>query len=190
MTLRQKTWTARFAISAWPRLASLKLISGHRNWEEKRKAAMGIPRLELSPHLIRLMNPEDQMYYRPDPNQSSAPDPKLRISPPPKRDVPERKEQADFANYLLLQNSQGRKIPFVWHATHTSSKATPGTPDFWVGINRRNMWIEFKRDYGCDLTPEQEEFRLCCEAQGIEMYVVYSAGEAIKLVEDADRLEF
>jgi|SRR5215469_576905 len=148
---------------------------------------MGI-RVEFSPHLIPLMSAQDQNFYRPDPNTSTAPDPKLRIHPPGKRDVAERKEQADFANYLLLQNSKGRRIPFSWHATHTRSKATPGTPDFWVGINRRSMWIEFKKDYSCDLSDEQEEFRQCCEAQCVEMHVVYSAGEAIELVEEADRL--
>jgi hypothetical protein len=145
---------------------------------------MGI-RIEFSPHLIPLMNQNDQNFYRPE---STAPDPKLRIHPPGKRDVAERKEQADFANWLLLQNSKGRMLPFCWHATHTRSKASPGTPDFWVGVNRRSMWIEFKKDYGCDLTPEQEEFRLRCEAQCIEMHVVYSCGEAIQLVEDADSL--
>ena len=50
------------------------------------------------------------------------------------------------------------------------------------------MWIEFKKDYSCDLSDEQEEFRQCCEAQCVEMHVVYSAGEAIELVEEADRL--
>jgi hypothetical protein len=58
---------------------------------------------------------------------------------------------------LLLQNSKGRKIPFVWHAT--------GTPDFWAGVNRHGMWIEFKRGYSRHLTREQKEFRLSCEAQ-------------------------
>ena len=37
------------------------------------------------------------------------------------------------------------------------------------------MCIEFKQDYSCALSPEQEEFRLACEAQRIEHYVVYSA---------------
>ena len=32
------------------------------------------------------------------------------------------------------------------------------------------MWIEFKRDRSCRLTPEQEEFQICCEAQGIEWH--------------------
>lgn len=161
---------------------------------------MGI-RLELSPHLLNLMNEKDREWakrecnfqgkplppkYR---NNSTAPDPKLEVHPESKRDSPERKEQADFANWLLLQNSKGRRIPFSWHSTHTRSKASPGTPDFWVGINWRSMWIEFKRDYGCDLSPEQEEFRQRCEAQCIEMHVVYSCGEAIRLIEDADKLE-
>jgi hypothetical protein len=145
-------------------------------------------RIEFSPHLIPLMTKDDQDFYRPPPPElSTAPDPKLRIHPPAKRDSPERKEQADFANWLLLQNSKDRKIPFSWHATHTRSKASPGTPDFWVGINGRSLWIEFKRDYGEDLSPYQEEFRQCCEAQRCEMHVVYSCGEAIELVENASR---
>jgi len=153
---------------------------------------MGI-HIQYSPHLLNLMDQKDRNHYGGVPNpcppeQSSAPDPKLRIHPPAKRDSPERKEQADFANWLLLQNSQGRRIPFSWHATHTRSKASPGTPDFWVGINRRAMWIEFKRDYSEDLSEYQEEFRQRCEAQGIEMHVVYSCGEAIELVNEADRL--
>lgn len=157
---------------------------------------MGI-RLELSPHLIPLMNEMDRDWAKrecaaqgkPMPRAwSSAPDPKQEVHPEAKRDTAERKEQADFANWLLLQNSKGRMIPFCWHATHTRSKASPGTPDFWVGINWHSMWIEFKRDYSCDLSPEQEEFRQRCEAQCIEMHVVYSCGEAIRLVEEADTL--
>ena len=103
-----------------------------------------------------------------------------------KRDADERREQGEFANWLLLQNSQGRKIPFVWHATHTRSKATPGTPDFWVGINGRSLWIEFKRDESCKLSPEQNEFRLACEAQQIEWHVVHSAKQAIQIMQKAD----
>jgi hypothetical protein len=116
---------------------------------------------------------------------STAPDPKLEIHPPPKRSAAEKKEQAQFANYLLLKNSEGCDYPFCWHATHTASKATPGTPDFWVGVNRHSMWIEFKRDYSCDLSDEQELFRKRCEVQGVEWHIVYSAGEAILLVQRA-----
>jgi hypothetical protein len=94
----------------------------------------------------------------------------------------ERKEQRTFANWLLLQNSEGRRIPFCWHATHTRSKASIGTPDFWVGVAGRGLWFEFKRDDSCKLTPEQEEFRLACEAQRIEHHVVHSAAEAIRVV--------
>jgi hypothetical protein len=47
------------------------------------------------------------------------------------------------------------------------------------------MWLEFKRDRSCKLSPEQEEFRSACEAQRIEHHVVHSAQEAIKLVETA-----
>jgi hypothetical protein len=101
--------------------------------------------------------------------------------------LPREKNGGRFANWSLLQNSKGRKIPF-WHGTHQPPKASPGTPDFFVGINAHSMWIELKRDYSCALTPEQEEFRLACEAQHIERYVVYSADGAIRLVEEADAL--
>lgn len=105
-----------------------------------------------------------------------------------KRDADERREQGDFANRLLLQNNKGRKIPWVWHATHKPSKATVGCPDFYVGINAHSMRIEFKRDNSCKLAPEQEEFRLACEAQHVEHHVVYSAQEAIELVQSHNNL--
>jgi hypothetical protein len=50
------------------------------------------------------------------------------------------------------------------------------------------MWIEFKRDESCKPTPEQDAFRLACEAQRVEHYVGYSAGEAIEIVQKADAL--
>jgi hypothetical protein len=136
---------------------------------------------EIPPHYFPLMSLEDQALYRP----STAPDPTLDPHPPPKRNTAERKEQAQFANWLLLQNSNGKLIPWCWHATHKPSTASPGVPDFWVGVNARGLWIEFKRDYSCKLSEEQEEFRQKCEAQQIEMRVVYSAFEAIQLVQAA-----
>jgi len=147
---------------------------------------MGV-RLELSPHVIKLMSAEDQARYGGNVNNDDdgVRGVRVRDQPSPKRDVVERKEQGDFANWLLLQNSQGRKIPYVWHATHTPSKATPGTPDFWVGINARSIWFEFKRGPSQKLTPEQVEFRDCCVHQRIEWHLVYTAGEAIALTERA-----
>jgi hypothetical protein len=146
---------------------------------------MGI-RLALSPHLFRLMSPEDQVRYGAVPD--TVPVTRLDHRPSLKTSTAERKEQGTFASWLLLQNSKGRKIPFSWHATHTRSKATLGTPDFWLGINGRSMWVEFKRDSSCKLSPEQEEFRLACEAQHVEHYVVCSAHEAIQIVQKADAL--
>jgi len=100
---------------------------------------MGV-RVELAPHLLSLMNDKDRARYGGVRDTESG----IRdTGKSRKRDADERREQGEFANWLLLQNSQGRKIPFVWHATHTRSKATPGTPDFWVGINGRSLWIEF-----------------------------------------------
>lgn len=110
------------------------------------------------------------------------------ISPPSKADRNERREQAQFANWLLLQNSEGPRIPFVWHATHTRSKATPGTPDFLVGINAQWLSIEFKRDSSELLRPAQQAFLEACKAQGLAYYVVYTAQEAIELVHRHDSL--
>jgi hypothetical protein len=126
------------------------------------------------------MSPEDQARFGVVPD--TAPAPQLDRQPTPKTTTDERKQQSDFANWLLLQNSEGRRIPFCWHATHTRSKASPGTPDFWLGSSGRSLWIEFKRDRSCKLTREQEEFRLACETQGIEWHLVYSAQEAIEIV--------
>jgi len=126
------------------------------------------------------MSPEDQKLY----GQTTITVRKLDRHASTKTATAERKEQASFANWLLLQNSKRgpkEKIPFVWHATHTPSKATPGTPDFWVGIRGRSIWIEFKASSSCKLTLEQEEFRRACEVQGIEWDVVYSAEQAIGL---------
>jgi hypothetical protein len=136
--------------------------------------------LSLSPHLLPLMSSEDQARF--SGVTQTAPDVRDAATPSPKSSVAERKEQGTFASWLLLQNSKGHKIPFCWHATHKPSKATPGTPGFWVGINGRGIWIEFKRDHSCHLTQEQEEFRLACVAQHIEHYVVYSADEAMRIV--------
>src|SRR6516165_2444613 len=100
---------------------------------------MGVD-LASASHLTRLMSSEDAARYG---IVTGTGDTKNANKSSRKRPADERREQADFANWLLLQNSQGRKIPFVWHATHTRSKATPGTPDFYVGINGRSLWIEF-----------------------------------------------
>jgi hypothetical protein len=158
---------------------------------------MGI-RLEQISHLLPLMSSADQARYggvvnvardsgahgvRDDGVVHGVRDgTPIRSS---KRDASEKKEQGEFASWLSLQRSKGRKIPFVWHATHTRSKATPGCPDFWVGVAGRGIWFEFKRDDTCKLTTEQEEFRSACAAQHIEHYVVYSSQQAIDVVETA-----
>lgn len=156
--------------------------------------------LKSNPHLIRLMSPEDQERYghmvemvdyfaqKKAIEQFIAPDPRLNTHPPVKRASPEKTEQKSFANHLTNLNEKGAKIVWVWHKMNKRSRATPGTPDFFVGINGHAMWIEFKKDYSCELSPPQETFRLYCQAQRIEWHIVYSAFEAIKLVEDADSL--
>ena len=159
---------------------------------------MGI-HLQSNPQLVRLMSPEDQARYAYGPNgkipysnlteEFYAKHPEYApVVPPPKTDKLEREEQRHFANQLLLWNSQGRKIPWIWHSTAHRSKATPGTPDFLVGIAGKWLSIEFKRDYSCRLSDDQVEFCEACLAQKLEYHIVYSADAAIKLVEEADTL--
>jgi hypothetical protein len=130
--------------------------------------------LAHSPHLIALMSPEDQKKFA---------HPRLDVVPPMKTDKLEREEQRQFASYCLLH-----QYPFSWHATNARSKATPGTPDFWVGVNRCGLWIEFKRDYSSKLSEEQENFARLLESQGLKLYVVYSCNEAMELVNSFDRV--
>ena len=142
---------------------------------------MGV-HLQLSPHLLRLMSPEDQTRYGvvPDP----APALQLDRQPTHKTTTDERKQQSDFANWLLLRNSEVADIPFEWHPIHARSKTTPGCFDFWVGVSS-GIWIEFKADRSCKLSGEQQEFKRKCEKRGIPAYVVYSAAEAIEIVRQA-----
>jgi hypothetical protein len=134
-------------------------------------------RLADAPHMVALMSPEDQRKYGPGIHPADDP------HPPLKTDKLEREEQRQFASYCLL-----KELPFSWHATNARTKATPGTPDFWVGVNRLGLWIEFKRDYTCKLSEEQQEFAAKLERQGMKLYVVYSALEAIELLNYFDRV--
>jgi hypothetical protein len=135
---------------------------------------MGISR-DKAAELAHLMDEKNQLVYgRPKHEE---------VTPPPKIDRLEREEQRQFASWILLKNSCGLKIPFVWHSTAHRSKATPGTPDFLVGVNRSWLCFEFKRDYSQALRPAQQEFCDACVAQGLPYYLVYSAQEAIKIVE-------
>jgi hypothetical protein len=66
------------------------------------------------------MSADDQAHY------GAVPDTALRASHPQpsslKTGTAERKEQADFSRWLLLQNSNGADISFEWHPLHAKSK--------------------------------------------------------------------
>jgi hypothetical protein len=137
------------------------------------------------------MSPDDQAQFAYGPEGKTplaAIDVQPDSHPPPKTDKLEREEQRSFANWVLQQNAKGRKIPLIWHSTAHRSKATPGTPDFMVGINGQWLSLEFKRDYASKLSADQVEFKAACDAQHLPYRIVYSAQEAIKLVEEADAI--
>jgi hypothetical protein len=95
----------------------------------------------------------------------------------PRRPRFEREEQRLFANWCLLHG-----LPFCWHATHSRTKATVGVFDFWVGHCGRGAWLEFKRDLGAKLTPEQDAFMMKLSRENAEWHVVTSAAQAIEIV--------
>src|SRR5215469_8269901 len=108
--------------------------------------------VQLAPHFLRLMSPEDQVRYsgviddRLLHDRLSVPGPCLNDAQSSRKSATaERKEQSTFASWLLLKNSEGADIPFEWHPLHMRSKTTPGCFDFWVGVST-GIWFEFKRD--------------------------------------------
>lgn len=128
-------------------------------------------RIQDHPELLKLLSPEDQKLYGPGIHPADDP------HPPTKTDKLEKDEQRSFANWLLLH-----ELPFVWHSTAKRSTATPGTPDFIVGVSGVTLWIEFKRAQA-ELSEDQEKFRVLLERQKIRLFVCYSAFEAIQLLE-------
>jgi hypothetical protein len=131
------------------------------------------------------MSPADQARYAAVAVPDAALAPRLDHRPSAETTSDERKEQGTFANWLLLQNSNGADLPFEWHPLHTRSKTTPGCFDFWVGAGPVSIWIEFKKDHAQKLSDAQQEFRRKCDKRGIPAYVVYNAQQAIDLVQKA-----
>lgn len=124
------------------------------------------------PHLIPLLAPETK---------------RMDSHPEPKSGDTEKSQQNQFINHLLFENEKGADIPFTWHSMHKPSRATPGTPDVGFGINGQWIWLEFKKDYSAELSPHQKEFGRKCEKQRCRFEVVYSANQAVKILEEARR---
>jgi hypothetical protein len=99
------------------------------------------------------------------------------LARPPSYQRLEREEQRIFARWLTL-----RALPHCWHATHKRSTATVGVFDFWVGVNTRSLWLEFKRQPELGLSHKQESFAQMLSAQHIPWHVVTNAAQAIAIV--------
>jgi len=94
-----------------------------------------------------------------------------------KPDVPEIAEQREFAKWCADMGYRP-----VWHKTNKRSTANVGTPDFIVAARGTTFWIEFKRP-GEPLSPDQGAFKKQLEANGVQMFVVYSAIEAQAVIQ-------
>lgn len=138
--------------------------------------------VEQAQRFIHLMDPVDQKRYEQRLEPGGEP------VPPMKTDKLERNEQKQFAQWLNLQRDKGRRLPYYWSNMHRATGAKPGIPDFGVGTWQGWVWIEFKRDYSAPISDEQKDFLADCQARGIPGYIVYSADEAIKLVNHHDQL--
>jgi hypothetical protein len=100
---------------------------------------MGV-RVELSPHLFRLMSVEDQQRYGQTNIQTTIAVPKLNRHPSPKRSVAERKEQGAFASWLLLQNSNGQD-PVCLARDSYPEQGDPRHARF-LGRNQRSVHVD------------------------------------------------
>lgn len=90
---------------------------------------------------------------------------------------PEVVEQRNFAKAC-----KDRGWRAVWHKTNKRSTANVGCPDFIVGAYATTWWMEFKKP-GEELRPDQAAFKKQLKQNGIEMYVVHSAAEAVAIIE-------
>jgi hypothetical protein len=142
---------------------------------------MGL-RIEFAPHLIKLMNPQDQALYGGAPGVH--PPYQEDHHAPVKTSKLERDEQGHFWNWLCFN---GYADGTIWHRTDKRSTGTLGTPDFVVPIWGGVLYVEFKMA-GNFLSPAQEKFQQGLEAKGHTIYVCYSCAEAIALVKQKDRL--
>lgn len=95
----------------------------------------------------------------------------------------EREEQGTFANWL---NANGWRNGYVWHGTHKATTCHAGVPDFIVPVSRRTLFIEFKAAGG-KLSLPQMNFQLVLEQQGLLLYIVYNAQDAIELVKETQQ---
>ena len=138
---------------------------------------MGYELRKITPQLLRLMSPEDQVRYIQQPGDLSDLPPIEEHEPkiPPR----ERDEQRTFARWL---RKHGLGDSAIWHSTAHRLKGTRGTPDFVVPVGGVTLFIEFKLP-GNVLSADQELFRASLDKQRHQLHVVRNAQEAFALVE-------
>lgn len=133
---------------------------------------MGIRLEDLTPKILSCMEQADLELYQPGIHPPYQED----HHPPPQNDIPENVLQKQFAAWCVEM-----KFRALWHATHKPSTANRGCPDFVVAAYGTTFWIEFKK-VGEDLRPDQIVFKKQLEANGVAMYVCYSAFEAMQVI--------
>ena len=89
--------------------------------------------------------------------------------------------EADHQN-RFISICKERGWAYVWHSTKKRSTGTIGTPDAIVVAHGKVFWIEFKLP-GQFLSPDQQVFARLLAQNGAQLHVVYSAEEALALIE-------
>jgi hypothetical protein len=103
-------------------------------------------------------------------------------SPLPHDDIDPKEDREVVAQRNFAKACKDRGWVPVWHKTYKRSTANVGCPDFIVAAYSQTFWIEFKLP-GEDLRPDQAAFRKRLLQNGVQMCVVYSAQEAVDLIE-------
>ena len=185
------SWMKPFAHSAWPQRAFWSSIwvknacqkkARQNRLQRKSMLCWGVRKSDVTEAIKKRMSEEDKAHFGfrdPGVHPPYAQD----HHAPPKTGRLERQEQRQFASWLLLNGYTA----VVWHRTDKPTGTTAGTPDFIVPILLDVLFIEFKLP-GAELSKAQLEFKAALELKGHELYVCYSAGEAIALVKQKDRL--
>lgn len=77
---------------------------------------------------------------------------------------------------------KGRGLPYVYNRPDKASTATPGAPDFTIGISRGAVvFIEFKTREG-KLSEKQVEWHFLARRAGIEVHVLRSMESFFELM--------
>jgi len=133
---------------------------------------MGIDPNKLNPHFRALIEATAREVHADGAMMNQEPTPE-----------PLAQTEADHQN-RFIGVCKARGWAYVWHNTKKRSTGTVGTPDVIVAARSKVFWIEFKLPAE-KLSPDQVVFAKQLAANGCQVHVLYSAEQAVALIENA-----